>query len=823
MKNVVRFIIKEIAKSKYTLLLPLAIILLIVSLSIINHHQSGATQQELEETFKNRKATVDFLIGRALSKERAVGLTEEQRQSLDSLLVQEQYLQEISNKLKVNDLEIASTHLAYINEYEKYMQLVSIPYNSKSLLEIEQRKIEQLIEHDLSYTEQATPYNTALFTKQLFQLLFSPATALLFLLIFCYKYLLDRENRLFDFFKVNSLSPIAMYYGYLIPFLLSILMYIALASLLSLLPPLITGHLNTVHYPIEVAVGSTIIMVPVWKWLVFLPISWGIFVALLLILAICLLKQRISLGMTLALITIPFMVGYIISLHYGFYMANPIHLFISYETHLLATDRSIIYLVWMFILLVLCFIISYPIIKSQWITFRAADFHISKKQYHPQNKWKLLQFEHLKKKRKGHVLLTLVLLFGIMGGTVAVVNQQFQAIPIKALKAIEDFQSFIIEIRTNWKASEEDFELEQEMQLQSGEEIDDPEENPYTAMVESLNDSYFMLENLKSEIGSPNFYEKFREALRSLDPPTYKEIDGTLWTVSIMASEEQQNILDEKKITAWPLGHQWISNFDKYSDTFDDKRSTALQLTQDRNTKYGNNSLFAVYKYLNWNIMLFVLAIFVLLLWTSMSDERQSNPSIDFLTTKPIRMTSIYITKWAYNLLIAYSLLLISSVFVFFISTIIGGLGESDYPILVYAAAKLHDGYFYSVIDDAYFYFENLSTLILKSSLLIFTQIFFLNSLFSLIGKWMKNHYTTIIMTIIVVAVGYFIADHYIAMNGMYINPFIYFDTWNVVDGWKSIAANDTKVNFLNGSAILFISGSLLFCIGLLSKRKVSS
>ncbi|WP_342559334.1 hypothetical protein [Metasolibacillus sp. FSL K6-0083] len=820
MKAVVHFIMKGIMKSKYTLFLPIIIIVLIISLFIINQTQSGTTQRELEETFQNRKITVDFLIGRALGKERHVGLTAEQRQSLASLLIQEEHLKEISNKLKENDLEIASAHLAYINEYEKYIHLDSIPYNNKNLLEIEQRKAEKLIEHGLPYTEQMTPFNTALFTKQLFQLLFSPVTALLFLLIFCYKYLFDRENRLFDFFKMNSLSSTVAHYSYLIPFLLAMIMYIVVAGALSLLPPLIMGNINTLYYPIEVAVGTSIIMVPVWKWLVFLPISWSFFVVLLLILAICLLKQRVSLGMTLAFISMLLIIGYVTSLHYGFYMINPIHLLISYEANLLTTHRYISYLIGMFILLILSFIISYPVMKSQWIRFKIAAFYMNKKQYHFQNRWKLIQFEHLKKKRKGHILLTLILLLGIMGGTVVVVNQQFQAIPIKALSTIEGFQNFLIELRTSWEISEEDFELEKEMQLQSGEEIEALEKNPYTAIVNDLSDSYNMLENLKNEIDSHDFPEKFRAALKSLDAPTYKEIDGALWTVTVMASEEQQNILDEKGITAWPLGHQWISNFNTPSNATSSDQYKALHLLEERNTKYGNSSLFSIYKYLDWNIMLFVLAIFVLLLWTAMSDERQWNLSINFLTTKPIRYKYIYMTKWLYNIVIAYSLLLISGACIFFLSTMIGGLGEYEYPILVYATDKIHDNYFYSIIDDTSFYFENLSTLILRSGLLIVAQIFFLNSLFSLIGKWMKNHYATIIMTIIVVVIGYFLANHYIAMNGMHINPFVYFDTWNIVDGWKSILANDTKVNYLNGSIILLIGGSILFCIGLLSSRK---
>lgn len=41
-----------------------------------------------------------------------------------------------------------------------------------------------------------------------------------------------------------------------------------------------------------------------------------------------------------------------------------------------------------------------------------------------------------------------------------------------------------------------------------------------------------------------------------------------------------------------------------------------------------------------------------------------------------------------------------------------------------------------------------------------------------------------------------------------------------VVDGWKSIVANSAAVNFINGSIILFVSGILLFIIGLLAGRR---
>lgn len=87
----------------------------------------------------------------------------------------------------------------------------------------------------------------------------------------------------------------------------------------------------------------------------------------------------------------------------------------------------------------------------------------------------------------------------------------------------------------------------------------------------------------------------------------------------------------------------------------------------------------------------------------------------------------------------------------------------------------------------------------------------------------MKNHYAAIIVTSLLVIAGYFAGNHYIELSSSMYNPFVYFDTWNIVDGWKSIEANNGKVNFLTGTVILLISGSLLFFVGLLVKRKVTS
>lgn len=826
MKEVTSFIMKGILKSKYILLVLFVIILFIFSLMAINRTQSSTTQQELQETFDDRKETVNFLISKMLNKKSHIGLPQEEQLSLDSLLLQEEYLKEISTKLERGDLDISDENLLYLKEYSRYENYDFINYINVKLLEVEQQKAATLSRHDLPYTEQKNPFNTALFSKQLFQLLFSPFTAFLFVLVFSYKTISDEQNRTFEFFKVNSLSNTAVYFGYLMPFLILVLGFTILAGFLSFLPPMLAGNLNMIHYPIEVVIGTETLMVPVWKWLLFLPIGWGIFVSLILVFALCLFKLRLSFSVLIGIIVLPLVIAYICSVQFGFHMLNPIHLLVSYEMHLLPTNRFITYLVIMLLLLILCLIVCYPVFNSKRSVFKSSHLPSASKRYLPKPGGKLLQFELLKKKRKGHVLITFILLVGIIGGTYVVVNQAFQKLPTVYLNVIEDLQNILIDLQVQWKVMEDDFDMQAEMMKSNTEEPEDkmtefPHENPYTMMIKDIENEYRVLEGVKKEICSREFPEKYREIMESTQ--SYKELDPTMWNVTVMASEEQQRILDEKDIIPWPIGDQWISHFNDPSNAVDSEHSKLLKSSQERNTKYGNSGLFSFYKFLVWKMMLVLFGVFILLLWTSISEEQRPSPSIHFLTTKPIDFRSIYASKWAYNLIIAYGLLLISGGIVFIVSSIIGGFGESQYPILVYAIGNTSDDMFFSNVDNTYFFFESLLVLIAKSGVLIVAQIFFMNSLFSLIGKWLKNHYVTIIITLTLAVAGYFLGNQYITTSFMYLNPFIYFDTWHIVDGWKSVLANSSSVNFNNGWMILLSSGLLLFLIGFISRwKKVS-
>ncbi|WOV87188.1 hypothetical protein QWT69_15210 [Sporosarcina oncorhynchi] len=843
MNKVIGFVSKGIVKSKYMIFIPVAIAVLVSMLLLINATRPDTTQEELQESIDDRVATINDLIGKILNKKRQVGLPEDQQNALDSLLLQEEYLKLISQNIAEDNLNIAGNLLAYIDEYKDYKKYNIIEYYNYDILEIERKKAEALFKHQLSFTEQKNPYKTALFSKQLFQFLFNPITAFLFFLIFSYKYRADEENGTFDFFKVNSLSNPAVYYGYLVSIYMYLLVYIFIATTLSMLPPILTGNLKTIYYPIEVIVGAETLMVPVWKWLIFLPLGWGIFVSLLLLMAAVFFKQKLPVGILMAVLLIPLAIAYIISNQFGFHMMNPIHLITAFEASLLTTNKFVFYLAGMTIVLISCLGLAYPLFNSEKLVWRAPTTSTVGKQYHPRRFGKLLQFEHLKKKRKKHVMITALLVLGILCGTSVFLNQQNQTLNEKTLKAIEELQNFYMKSQISWKLLEDEVSTGVESASHNDTEdatAEEQEENPYSVYVEETVQALETLEALKKKAESPNFPDLLNEVLEKLSTNTsYKEMDRSLWSVSVMATEEQRNILLEKGIKPWSLGDSWVSKFDDPRMAVSVEHAQVLKNTQERNTKYGNTGFFTIYKIFDWNIAWPVLGVFVLLLWTSMSTEQEPQSSIRFLITKPLRYRAIYSSKWVYNLIVAYGLLLICGVLAFVFSSLIGGIGEPDYPIVAYANSEYDsafsltlpsdgemaediesDGMFYAYMNDAYFFFESLGSMILKALLLVGAQLFFLNGVFSFVGRWMKNQYMTIIAVIIVTIMGYLIANQFPEMPFSYLNPFLYLDTWNVVDGWKSIVTSSNYVNVMNGSLVLLASGFILFLAGLIQVRK---
>ncbi|MBD7985520.1 hypothetical protein H9649_13065 [Sporosarcina sp. Sa2YVA2] len=827
MKEVVQFVLKGIVKSKYLLFALLAMIVVAMSLLILNQQQPSSTLKEFESTVLNDKSNLNFIIGKFLLRESELGLDEEQQISLDSLLIHENYLKEIIQKVRSESLDFVTEQKRYIEEYQTYTEHSDVIVHSRNNFFDPLDKIELLEKHQLPYLEEKTPWNTSLFTKQLFQIFFSPVIAFLFLLLFIYKYISDRDNQTFEFLKLNSLSPTSIYYGYLIPFIIMIVGYAFFAALLSFLPVLLTGNINTIHYPIDVNLIGESNLVYVWKWLIYMPIGWSIFVSILLVFLMALLRMRLSMGLTLTLFASLPLAGYFIFTQFKFSLFNPIHLIFFYEENLLSLNRFIFYLLLMFCLLVLCLIALYPIFNMKNLRYKFNYSNSSqKKQYIPKKKWKLIQFEYIKSKRKNMVLFNAVILFLIIGGTLIYVNQQYVTLPKKYTNIIDGLIDTRMVGLSNNTASLFSMETESEILLAKGEFVEgfDEEIASVKKKIELANNDIKHLNEFYDEIEKGDFTERFNQEVFFVDFEHIKEISKTLQNrsgLNILASIEQNRILDEKNITPWKVSYLLNTKFYHPKEFINDEiYYKVAKANYDQSVKYDNSALFFLYKYFDWNIMWLALAAFVILMWTSISAEYRPTLSKNFLLTKPISFKSVYVSKWVYNLFITYSLLLGVLGVTLLVGIVFGGLGESQYPMLVYSLENYNESLLFSFEEGIYFHFESLLMMIVKSGLLIVGHVFFLNSLFSLVGRWFRNQYATIMITLLLTFSGYFLANYDIEASWIYLNPFIYFDTWNVIDGWSSIEANSSKVNFVYGTNVLFSGGLLLFIAGLLGRKR---
>lgn len=824
MKHVIKFTAKDWMKSKLLYTIPFVIICVILASYFLNRSQAGTTVEELRQVTQHQLDYVVLLSTTIEAKEADIGATDEELQSLEPLARQEQYLKEILSDIQKGNLHIAGNQISFYDEYMKFVDLKPIFYLGQGEKFIEKEKAILLKKHNLPYMEEKNPYESALFTKQLIEIFFHPIIALLFLIIFCFRYINDRKNKVFNFFQLQSLSKSSIYLGYFMLLVGSILAYIITVSFLSILPVLLEGNWESFNYPVEILKGTEIVFIPIWKWLLYIPIGWLLFMMFSLVVFFFFVRLNYSLtlyGLTLfGLMSL----AYLVYTVFGFQYPNPLHLITAYKPELFLANQYLVYLFGMTVLLILLLVSILILIKSKPFTkLKFPSVSIENQARPLKSKFKLLQFEYRKKKRNHHILIALGIILITFGSVIFISYQQVQELPRISLKQIEEKQQSIRNSITNMEINHENHMVEIEIMKKkdelSGSEPGEYEEDVFLEFIGILNEQYKEYEQLKSLLRDENFPELYNSLQMKYGEASYKDMDSGNWNITLMASEEQRAILEDLKIDPWPLGTFWLSHFNDPSYAEEPETKESYQRLQDQNQKYDKSSLFIFYKYINWNLLAIVFFAYIAFCWTAISEERNRESTLHFLVTKPIRFRSIYFTKWLYNLMIAYVILLLIGAFTFLFAAVLGEIGESRYPIPVYATEKLNDTYLFAFLDQAYFSFKELGSMLLTAFGLIAAQIYFLNGVFSLLGRIMKNHYYTIITTLVIVMIGYWLG----IQKAILFNPFIYFDTWKVVDGWKTIETSSIYATPLTGITLLVVVGSILFLAGFFVKRKVNS
>ncbi|WP_342526103.1 hypothetical protein MKY84_11285 [Chryseomicrobium sp. FSL W7-1435] len=651
MKHVVKFMVKDWLKTKLLYIVVILLTVFVGSLLIFNQSQSGTTLNELKEFTQQQIDNVVLISSTIEAKEAAIGAPENELKALEPLYKKEEHLRDILTDLNNGNYNVAEKQIAFYKEYKSFTDLKTIYYLGQSDGFLEKEKALILHDNELGHLEETTPYDSALFTNRIFELLFNPLTVFFFLLIFSYRYINDRENRTFDFLKLQSLSNKSIYFGYFLLLVGSVLLYAVMVITLAFLPVILSGSWESINYPVEVLQGTEVVFIPVWKWLLYRPLGWLIFMTLSLLFFTFFVKQQAAISAFAITMTIFLATCYFIYTINGFQLINPLHLIAFYEGDFFIKNSYLIYLgvMMLFITLIGCgivyFISSRKIIKIQipvlFSVMRERPFY---------SKWTLLQFEFRKKKRKRHIAITLTFIFVSFSGVFFYIQNQVQSLPKVALELIDEKQQFITTAITNTELNHENHTVEIETMKQTDEKLNrepgEYEEDLFLTFLDTLKEEFKEYEKLKTLVYNENFPQLFNDLQATYGGGgSYKDLDKANWTVSTMASEEQRHILERSEIDSWPFGVYWISHFDDPSLERDTELVASARYLQTQNQKYDSSSQFMLYKFFEWNLMWLILFAFVAFLWTTISEERTPQSTISFLSTKPLSFQSVYASK----------------------------------------------------------------------------------------------------------------------------------------------------------------------------------
>ena len=214
------------------------------------------------------------------------------------------------------------------------------------------------------------------------------------------------------------------------------------------------------------------------------------------------------------------------------------------------------------------------------------------------------------------------------------------------------------------------------------------------------------------------------------------------------------------------------------------------------------NNAFAMlhdYFYLKLNV---VLIVFALLLFTSTIIK--SNKQLELKSVLPVSRTKSYKSKIIESVIYAIGINIVATVILFLAGGIMGGFGDSDFPIINYL---VDGGIIYSNVGPFLVYvLESFAITVLFT---IFISMF-VNAVYTATNKLF-----TILISIIALIIP-FTAIKYMGVIGSFI-PFNYVDSGFVATGFLSALIRQNSYTLVMAVVVLVISSILFYVLGRVS------
>ena len=283
---------------------------------------------------------------------------------------------------------------------------------------------------------------------------------------------------------------------------------------------------------------------------------------------------------------------------------------------------------------------------------------------------------------------------------------------------------------------------------------------------------------------------------------------------SIKATRTQNEMLLERGLRPLFPGGLLLTAYGDFNPANLKQREFAQKFVEE-NEKYDSSGLYSLYLFYNKYIYIIPIILLVYLKGLGFNYEIGKKKPLNLMRTQPIKLEDIYNGKLVNGLIDSFLFIFIIFIVIILSGTILNRFGDLDYPILCYDLKDAQSTAKYTVYTtvDGNYHFIDLGLYLFKSIILTLVSIVFLLSFTSLISNIGKNRLITMILSTIIVIVGYMISlKKYI--KAIFISPFIYLNIPKIINGEMAWKLNNGNLNFLYGIVVLGMYSILCWILG---------
>ncbi|WHY59862.1 ABC transporter permease subunit [Cytobacillus firmus] len=693
-------------------------------------------------------------------------------------------------------------------------------------LEVKINKNAWIQKHNLSYEDEEYPLSPHLIIKESTLVFLGISGLVLLILFFGSSISMEKEQNTWSTLVSQPISKSQLLIGkYISQLLSSIVLILVVIGFGILIPLLFQQQPLSIHYPQLVGEGNNVTFIPIYifiaRAIMFFICANAILFSLISLISMLTNNTFISLILTSFLLLFGYIFTDLINILQEPY--NPFHFFqLSNLVMTIPSKGDFLYIIgaitWSSGLLIWTILISKKDMKQK-VSVIHSPFNGGKTQLYSKQLLNFINFEWRKLIRKGLLfqVLSVFTVFIILG-------------------------SFLLTHATNEKRENYISELEERAKDYEAERIPSLKEMVNSNVTEQSHGEFSqelntILQNEEERL------KKIKKSIEGYSKDNLKPLlDYQLFELQAANGEfdssrfiqSQVKQLGQFTIDASLAEKRWL--IDNQVDpvfsgiynptifmnwTFEQKEQTKEEWIE-QNKKIDNSGLFSLYYYLEQNFY-YVMVVFVFLLGSGFTIERNKRYTINFLRTQPISAKHIYLGKIISSSIIFFLSWTILLFIILLVGTIAGGIGNWYYPVIYYDSVA-------EVISSNYsghspvgwntgFHLDTMGNYVMSNYLLISLVFVFLIVLSIFISLFLKNTFSVFAVSGIITVLGLVFSSKMMPSIA-HLLPFIYLTPTKIINGEISVKLNNPYVDLTTGILILTTSTLLIVLLGYLILKK---